>query len=582
MNSCIRFLHFYFYKIWPPFILYLMIYLWARFTHIAVIDLTTIFRCLHALNLILLVISLINGFKTREINWKTLVLWGVIGGLLFLPGVYLEYPSDPWEHFRRIMSWQYTEFIHQSEIKNKFAYYFSWTLITDLPIESRRMGLGVVAAFWQLVLALQLGALLKACKLDYKSRWVALTGWVCFFGTGIFGMRYYALSSTPLAMLGMFGAYICIIDAVEKKPKHLFSVPLLMVLMGLNHSPQELCNFIIGASGIISIFSWQKLEASKKLILRKYLLVFISLVFIFGTLLNLIGPDWHVAFRKVRPALGFLGGVPFTPGGPRILSTLGLHGIFGVICALLLLKKSPYLSALTLAPVAFLLFPLTAQLLMLVGGPSASFYRLLYGFPASITFCVYLYQYLEKKQKRFALPFSLGIIVIMGLLFFRPVFGRLFFQVYPQDRLHALEPLDETAQWFLSHRKSHINNPNCTPMMDAMTNFFLSTQLGIPHHGIGRLNPIRELIVISERRTPLFYLDREKACGVLVPDVNKLPHYKASFIGKTSKHWNVNLVDLRYSVPKDINILLDLLKSDGWTRTLVPPFYEYWEPKKTP
>src|SRR5690606_11812363 len=101
------------------------------------------------------------------------------------------------------------------------------------------IGLGGLSAFWQLIVYVQFYRLLGRLNLSIPSRRVGTFAMLCFFGTNLFNLRYYALSSTPLALVGLFSALIEV-DRLLKGYRRPLVLLGPLALIALNHLKQEL------------------------------------------------------------------------------------------------------------------------------------------------------------------------------------------------------------------------------------------------------------------------------------------------------------------------------------------------------
>ena len=96
---------------WIFIVPYLLLYVFFKYLHLPVAGLKTLFICLHLCYIPLLINYLWRVCKKGEVS--DFVFWIGLLMLFLIPGAYLEFPSDPWEHFRRIYAWQSNRFIEQ-------------------------------------------------------------------------------------------------------------------------------------------------------------------------------------------------------------------------------------------------------------------------------------------------------------------------------------------------------------------------------------------------------------------------------------------------------------------------------------
>ncbi|MFT3780867.1 MAG: hypothetical protein QM790_02555 [Nibricoccus sp.] len=132
-----------------------------------------------------------------------LIPWIFLALLFYIPGVYLEWPSDPWEHLRRINEWRILDTVgaHSSWIKS--AYFIPYSLLSWCT--------GLRQLFWLdfyytgicLLLCWQYYRFSRACGLGERASMVFVIIQALLFGNNIFSFyRYYGISSSIYAQLG--------------------------------------------------------------------------------------------------------------------------------------------------------------------------------------------------------------------------------------------------------------------------------------------------------------------------------------------------------------------------------------------
>ncbi|MBK9989891.1 MAG: hypothetical protein IPP19_03895 [Verrucomicrobia bacterium] len=129
--------------------------------------------------------------------------WALLALLFYIPGVYLEWPSDPWEHLRRINEWRILDTVgaHSSWIKS--SYFIPYSLLSWC--------IGLRQLFWLdfyytgicLLLCWQYYRFSRACGLGERASMVFVIIQALLFGNNIFSFyRYYGISSSIYAQLG--------------------------------------------------------------------------------------------------------------------------------------------------------------------------------------------------------------------------------------------------------------------------------------------------------------------------------------------------------------------------------------------
>lgn len=132
-----------------------------------------------------------------------LLPWLLLALLFYIPGVYLEWPSDPWEHLRRINEWRILDTVGAHSSWHKFAYFIPYSLLSWC--------IGLRQLFWLdfyytgicLLLCWQYYRFSRACGLGERASMVFVIIQALLFGNNIFSFyRYYGISSSIYAQLG--------------------------------------------------------------------------------------------------------------------------------------------------------------------------------------------------------------------------------------------------------------------------------------------------------------------------------------------------------------------------------------------
>lgn len=132
----------------------------------------------------------------------TVLPWIALGLVLLIPRAYFEWPSDPWEHLRRIQEWEIHPALGSHSAGYKSFYFFAYSFLglleapavsfgTDLYV----MGVGLLLLWQYYRLALALGL---------EPRWAAifLVLNLVTFGNSCFSFyRYYGLASTMYSQI---------------------------------------------------------------------------------------------------------------------------------------------------------------------------------------------------------------------------------------------------------------------------------------------------------------------------------------------------------------------------------------------
>lgn len=137
-------------------------------------------------------------FPLSGISWLLLAL------LFYIPGVYLEFPADPWQHYGRINEWSWLHTVGEHSAWTKSSYFLAYSLVGRIAPPTRQL-------FWLdfyhtgvcLLLCWQYYRLARAIGLGERASMFFVILQTVLFGNNIFGFyRYYGISSSIFAQLG--------------------------------------------------------------------------------------------------------------------------------------------------------------------------------------------------------------------------------------------------------------------------------------------------------------------------------------------------------------------------------------------
>ena len=318
--------------------------------------------------------------------------WAILALLFYIPGVYLEWPSDPWEHLRRINEWRVLDTVGAHSSWHKSSYFIPYSFLSWC--------IGLRQLFWLdfyytgicLLLCWQYYRLARACGLNECASMIFVILQTLLFGNNIFSFyRYYGISSSIYAQLGAvaltriflewaaFGktnlaqclsltaypSYNLFISPFFSRPSFwhlpsflwlLASGLCLLALTALNH-PQGLG---IASLGIAAIIVWRLIEWKRSALWW----------LIGGTIAVNALFLWHYPrppIIETYRAQGWLNtwyGFNFldltSPAGNRILQIISGLGLANLVIAFVLLRANHVTSWLTLVPVIGFLLPCLA------------------------------------------------------------------------------------------------------------------------------------------------------------------------------------------------------------------------------
>ena len=135
---------------------------------------------------------------------SALLPWLLLALLFYLPGVYLEWPSDPWAHYGRINEWSTLQLISAHSAWSKSSYFLAYSLVGQIAPPTRQL-------FWLdlyytavcLLLCWQYFRLVRSIGLSERAAMLFVVLQAVLFGNNIFGFyRYYGISSSLFAQIG--------------------------------------------------------------------------------------------------------------------------------------------------------------------------------------------------------------------------------------------------------------------------------------------------------------------------------------------------------------------------------------------
>lgn len=570
------------------FVPYLVVYLVGWFFSLPSPQVADIFLGLHGLTLLFVIIFL--GKEWRHIQWYEGLFWLGLAILLCKRGAYLEYPSDAWEHFRRLTVWNDYKTISENPLKTRFAYFWGWSLIRFFNPLQQRTFLHFYSAFWQWLFCYQFARFFYRLGITRLSLIPQVLGTLVFFGSGMMSFRYYMLSSVPLGYLAYLSAVQFLLEFLETKKKILLmGLTLFLFLMGLNHPETALFFFLT----VLSLLIWEQEKKTpflkKKITWEIFVLVF-CVSCVLGVFLNLM--EWF-PFNKYlhsdfwRPQLtDFAFFRVWDPDG-RIFETVAVPGILALIGSWWVRKSYPRVVLMSWVPLLCLLFPLSSILIVRFFHFDTP-YRVLYAFPLSVILVLLLEKIMGKFLKEGLVKSGVVslLVVCLALPYQYPWRGRAFFQIHRPKPERELVFLDQTAQWFLENRKKF--DESCYLYGDDFTLFSLFTHLGWKRHHFDRVNPSFFIgptaYKVSAIRSKIYYLNKEgqRMCGVLLARDKEIPPPQPSIVSLSGKLWPPERGDLKNYTAGVLEALIPIFKEEGWSKTEVPPFYDLYEPPWEP
>ncbi len=259
INRLLNRRHYFSAKILPCFawgwLLYFALYMTGLWAKISVAALSMLFTALAVgsacAGLLSWLYSLRSPLRLRllrsEIPLDLVSLGGTAAFMLgmMLVGPYLEFPSDPLEHLRRIQSWErviWTQDVY-SVYALRFSYFWSHWLLQDSGITwGERQGLGIFCAVLQGMLFWSFIRVTKQFTSKKTVAWLGAIFSVAFFGKDVFSFySYYVLASTFTTYLVFLEGLLLLLHCFQQQQfRNLWLLPPLLFFCVQNHAQEAL------------------------------------------------------------------------------------------------------------------------------------------------------------------------------------------------------------------------------------------------------------------------------------------------------------------------------------------------------
>jgi hypothetical protein len=550
---------------WPFLVPFLGLYLSAGLIGVSAGDIRVVFQAI-SLALLFFLVTFI-GNRARAGSCWDIVFWSALSLALLIPGAYLEFPGDPWEHIKRIYMWKPDWTIKDHPFWSKSGYFLYWTWIGELGAETRGIALDLISAGSQLLLAYQ--AYLFARRLGNDVFWsrAFVIAFLLLFGNSAFSFRYYALSATPLAYTAYLAALRVLVDLYEAKPLDLhryLKLAALLLLMLFNHA-QEVGLFAISALGMILARKVRPSTPHAQLRLAGKLSIVYAIAYVLGFVVLTLFASRIDGIRSALAEghLSRLGATRVWAIRMQYLEALALHGLAALWMAWVYLRKHRLLATWTLMPVLLLLFPPFTILAFGLVEDRVTVYRTLYAIPMAFMLLTGLREMLPRQ--RWA---PVAILIAIAAVPWWPVRGRLFAQFYPVPDTLALRHLEPLLKWSLENPMT----PACRLASDRVTLFYLNAHLGI-WPGSSRWEGLPGVLSSASVEDFRGSMAREGVCRILVARSEE-QELRSSILGPLSRHWGAWEADMGRATPAEFAAYARGL---GWKHSHVEPFYDVYD-----
>lgn len=345
-----------------------------------------------------------------------LLPWILLGLLFWIPGVYMEWPADPWQHFARVNEWSWHDLVTQHMYWKKSGSFLAYSLIgriTPPLLQLKWFDLYYTACclllcwqYYRLARALGLGARLAMLFVGLQA---------VLMGNNIFGFyRYYGMSTTLFAQLGTVALIRIALEYfsspritrtdTKNSPRNdtysllatryslLRSVGAALALLPLiafNHVQ----GLGLAALGVAAVVVWRLIAW------RRSMIGWLALLAVALSVATILWYPRHAYLDSLyqprgwlTPWYGFNLLAPSSPAWERTFQILGLPGLINLVAGLILLRRNHVAGWLTVMPFLLLSLPCVAipfaSVLAadksMIDGYILVFHRMLFAIPAGL------------------------------------------------------------------------------------------------------------------------------------------------------------------------------------------------------
>jgi len=325
-----------------------------------------VYWLLHGLHLGLLSIALWVCPERDGAGPRRWLPWILIALIFLIPGVYLEYPADPWVHLERIMRWTAQATI--TTPYKDFSYFLIYSLTGCMPTLLQPMLLDLSYAAMCLLLCWQYFRLALAVGLGRRAALVFVVLQTVLLGNSIFSFhRYYGIASTILSQIAAMalirlglesGSWLLKSDRSRMKLLPAVGAGLLLTaLIAIDHVQ----GLGIAALGLAAIGLWLLLAWRRAAI---YWVAAAALA------LSIVAILWFPRQPEIDGSYRVFGWInrwhgfdllsAHGPATDRMLQILGGIGVLNLIAGAFLAWRNHVIGWITILPVLALSLPFVA------------------------------------------------------------------------------------------------------------------------------------------------------------------------------------------------------------------------------
>lgn len=341
-----------------------------------------IYWCIHIINLVLAffaIYSFRRGAASEIPTFSSQLLsvcpWAALALTFYIPGTYLEFPSDPWEHLARITHWADSNTLQT--LYKSFGYSIPYSFLGIDSTYARFLRLDLYTTGICLILCWQYFRLGVAVGLSNKFSMLFVLIQSVTFGNNTFSFyKYYSLASTIYCQIAAIALIRLFIEFIDKKTdecqtcenrvlvnkkrlaKFLFSAIFLIIVIVLNH----IQGLGIAGLGLLAVGIWSLIKCKRSIIMW----------LVIGTItLNIATVFWFPRSALVdqlyKPAglintwYGFNLFSIHSIAAEKMIQILGLFGIVNLAAGLILIYHNKVAGWLSIIPMIALEQPCIAQ-----------------------------------------------------------------------------------------------------------------------------------------------------------------------------------------------------------------------------
>ena len=340
-----------------------------------------IYWWIHIINLVLAFFAIYSlrraasEIPTFSSQLLSIAPWALLALTFYIPGTYLEFPSDPWEHLARITHWADSNTLQT--LYKSLGYSIPYSFLGTDSRYARFLRLDFYTTGICLILCWQYFRLGIAVGLSNKFSLLFVLIQSITFGNSTFSFyKYYSLASTIYSQIAAIALIRLSIELMGKETsecrsetnrkfvnkwrfvKFLFSAIFLTIVIVLNHMQ----GLGIAGLGLLAVGIWSLIKHKRSILI--WLLI--------GTIaLNVATVFWFPRSPLVDQHFKSLGLINTWYGfnlfsihsiaAEKMIQILGLFGIVNLAAGLILIYHNKVAGWLSIIPIIALELPCIAQ-----------------------------------------------------------------------------------------------------------------------------------------------------------------------------------------------------------------------------